>query len=117
MFFEHKRLYDAFVFQKDAHPVQPGTLMMFRLLRPLQPTNLRADETRAANSASNPRFPEGSWWVYFSRLWSLAISEDHPALADSKRVAVDSIIRLESSMADRARSGQISTKAESVAIS
>ena len=55
--------------------------------------------------------------MYFSRLWSLAISEDHPALADSKRVAVDSIIRLESSMADRARSGQISTKAESVAIS
>jgi hypothetical protein len=31
MFFEHKRLYDAFVFQKDAHPVQPGSLMMFRL--------------------------------------------------------------------------------------
>jgi hypothetical protein len=37
MFFEHKRLYDAFVFQKDAHPVQPGTLRfrMFRLISDL----------------------------------------------------------------------------------
>ena len=48
--------------------------------------------------------------MYFSRLWSVDISEDHPALADSKRVAVDSIMRLENSVADRARSGQISTK-------
>ena len=53
----------------------------------------------------------------FLTLMDIAISEDHPALADSKRVAVDSIIRLENSVADRARSGQISTKAESVAIS
>ena len=27
MFIGHRRLYDAFVFQKDAHSVQPGTLM------------------------------------------------------------------------------------------
>jgi len=33
MFYEHKSLYDAFVFQKDAQPLQAGTLRfrMFRL--------------------------------------------------------------------------------------
>ena len=53
----------------------------------------------------------------FLTLMDIAISEDHPALADSKRVAVDSIIRLENSVADRARSGQISTKVEPVTAS
>ena len=50
--------------------------------------------------------------VYFSGLGSLGFSEDRLAFADNKRVAVDSIIRLENSVADRARSGEISTKVE-----
>jgi len=32
MFIEHKRLYDAFIFQKDAHLAQPGTLMLMFML-------------------------------------------------------------------------------------
>ena len=32
MFIGHRRLYDAFVFQKDAHLAQPGALMLMFML-------------------------------------------------------------------------------------
>jgi hypothetical protein len=45
MFIEHRRLYDALIFQKDAHSVQPGTYV-YAELRPRQPTDRRVAETK-----------------------------------------------------------------------